>query len=55
MYLAFFNSPVNKMVVNVNMFGMYMELSVLSECNHGLVIREKGHSFKLLVKDFRDE
>ena len=37
------------------MFCMCMELLVLSEYNYGLVIRENGHSFKLLVKDFKDE
>ena len=55
MYFAFFNSPANKIIANVDIFGMYMELAILSECDHKLVIREKYCSFKLLAKDLRDE
>ena len=55
MYFVFFNSLANKMVANADMFGMYMELAILSECNHRLVVREKYCSFKLLAKDLRDE
>ena len=43
------------MIANVDMFGMYMELAILSECDYKLVIRKKYCSFKLLAKDLRDE
>jgi len=55
MYFVFFNSSANKMIANVDMFGMYMELAILSKCDHKLVIREKYCSFKLLAKDLIDE
>ena len=41
------------MVVNVNIFGMYIELLVLSEYNYRLVIRKNCHSFKPLAKNPR--
>jgi len=50
MYLAFFNSLANKMVANVNMFSMCMELSVLSKCNYKLIIRKSDVVSSFLLK-----